>query len=116
MPGSSLGWITARRGAGGSWDEGMTEEKDKAAGAPANDVGDAAVGEFPDEGAATVSPEERVEALEQELAEAKDRLLRTLAETENVRRRAQPAREDPLKYAISHLTPDLPSPIDHLRL
>src|SRR5947199_17664 len=56
----------------------MNEDKDQAARAPANDVGDAAVGEFPDEGAATVAPEERVEALEQELAEAKDRLLRAL--------------------------------------
>src|SRR5258708_16283990 len=115
MPGSSLGWITARRGAGGSWDEGMTEEKDKAAGAPANDVGDAAVGEFPDERAATVSPEERVEALEQELAEAKDRLLRALAETENVRQRAQRAREDALKYAISNFARDRLSPVDNLR-
>src|SRR5258708_34413493 len=110
MPGSSLGWITARRGAGGSWDEGMTEEKDKAAGAPANDVGDAAVGEFPDEGAATVSPEERVEALEQELAEAKDRLLRALAETENIRRRAPRGRGAALKYALGDFVPQLLPP------
>src|SRR5205085_2467292 len=67
----------------------MNEDKDQTARAPANDVGDAAVTEFPDEGAATVSPEERVEALEAELAETKDRLLRALAETENVRRRAR---------------------------
>src|SRR5207253_2094703 len=93
----------------------MNEDKDQAARAPANDVGDAAVGEFPDEGAATVSPEERVEALEQELAEAKDRLLRALAETENVRRRAQREREDTLKYAISNFARDLLSPVDNLR-
>ena len=35
------------------------------------------------------SPETRVTELEAELAEYKDRLLRALAETENVRRRAQ---------------------------
>ena len=93
----------------------MNEDKDQTARAPANDVGDAAVGEFPDEGAATVSPEERVEALEQELAEAKDRLLRALAETENVRRRAQREREDTLKYAISNFARDLLSPVDNLR-
>src|SRR5207253_2367565 len=93
----------------------MNEDKDQAARAPANDVGDAAVGEFPDEGAATVSPEERVEALEQELAEAKDRLLRALAETENVRRRAQREREDTQKYAISNFARDLRSSVDNLR-
>src|SRR5216110_106665 len=93
----------------------MNEDKDQTAREPANDVGDAAVTEFPDEGAATVSPEERVEALEQELAEAKDRLLRALAETENVRRRAQREREDTLKYAISNFARDLLSPVDNLR-
>ena len=93
----------------------MNEDKDQAARAPANDVGDAAVGEFPDEGAATASPEERVETLEQELAEAKDRLLRALAETENTRRRAQREREDTLKYAISNFARDLLSPVDNLR-
>src|SRR6266566_8261539 len=93
----------------------MNEDKDQAARAPANDVGDAAVGEFLDEGAATVSPEERVEALEQELAEAKDRLLRALAETENVRRRAQREREDTLRYAISGFAKDLLATADNLR-
>src|ERR1051326_3257705 len=93
----------------------MNEDKDQTAREPANDVGDAAVTEFPDEGAATVAPEERVEALEAELAETKDRLLRALAETENVRRRAQREREDTLKYAISNFARDLLSPVDNLR-
>src|SRR6476469_5852799 len=84
----------------------MNEDKDQTAREPANDVGDAA---------ATVSPEERVEALEAELAETKDRLLRALAETENVRRRAQREREDTLKYAISNFARDLLSPVDNLR-
>src|SRR5438477_2694313 len=93
----------------------MNEDKDQAARAPANDVGDAAVGEFPDEGAATVSPEERVEALEQELAEHKDRLLRALAETENVRRRSQREREDASKYAVAGFAKELLSVADNLR-
>ena len=93
----------------------MIEDKNEAARAPANDADDAAVGEFPDEGAEIASPEERVEALETELAEAKDRLLRALAETENTRRRAQREREDTLKYAISNFARDLLSPVDNLR-
>ena len=96
-------------------DAGEFPDEGAAAPSPANDVGEAAVTEFPDEGAATVSPEERVEALEAELAETKDRLLRALAETENVRRRAQREREDTLKYAISNFARDLLSPVDNLR-
>ena len=90
-------------------------DKDQTAREPANDLGDAAVTEFPDEGAATVAPEERVEALEAELADTKDRLLRALAETENVRRRAQREREDTRKYAVSNFARDLLSPVDNLR-
>ena len=81
---------------------------------PANDP-EAAAGEFPDEGAATTTAEERVAALEAELADTKDRLLRALAETENVRRRAQREREDTQKYAISNFARDLLSSVDNLR-
>src|SRR5437879_3539479 len=71
----------------------MIEEKEGPGGAgpseiPANDIGDGAVADFPDEGA-PVSPEDRLAAVEAELADSKDRLLRALAETENVRRRLQ---------------------------
>jgi molecular chaperone GrpE len=61
------------------------------------------------------SPEARVAALEAELAEHKDRLLRALAETENTRRRAQREREDAAKYAISGFAKDLLSAADNLR-
>ena len=91
----------------------MIEDKDEAAPAmaPANDAG-----EFPDEGAGAPSPEERaVVQLEAELADTKDRLLRALAETENVRRRAQREREDTQKYAISNFARDLLSSVDNLR-
>ena len=47
--------------------------------------------------AAELSPEARVAALEAELAEHKDRLLRALAEAENTRRRAQREREDAIE-------------------
>lgn len=61
------------------------------------------------------SPEIRVTQLEAELAEQKDRLLRALAETENVRRRAQREREDALKYAVTGFAKDLLSAADNLR-
>jgi len=61
------------------------------------------------------SPEQRAAALEAELAEHKDRLLRALAETENTRRRAQRDREDATKYAISGFAKDLLSVADNLR-
>lgn len=61
------------------------------------------------------SPETRVLELEAELAEQKDRLLRALAETENVRRRAQREREDASKYAVAGFAKDLLSVADNLR-
>ena len=64
---------------------------------------------------AEASPEVRVAALEAELAEQKDRLLRALAETENTRRRAQREREDAAKYAITGFAKDLLSAADNLR-
>lgn len=64
---------------------------------------------------APLSPEERIAALEGELAEAKDRLLRTLAETENTRRRLQRDREEAQKYAVSGFAKDLLASADNLR-
>jgi molecular chaperone GrpE len=59
--------------------------------------------------------EERVAKLEAELAESKDRLLRTLAESENQRRRAQREREDTQRYAASSFAKDLLDVADNLR-
>jgi molecular chaperone GrpE len=59
--------------------------------------------------------EKRVAALEAELADQKDHLLRALAETENVRRRAQREREDTLKYAVAGFAKELLSVADNLR-
>jgi molecular chaperone GrpE len=61
------------------------------------------------------SPETRVTELEAELSDYKDRLLRALAETENVRRRAQREREDASRYAISGFAKELLSAADNLR-
>src|SRR5258708_23307594 len=86
----------------------MNDEKEPLA--PANDTGDAAAEE-----AAPVTPEERVAALEAGLAEAQDKLLRALAETENTRRRAQRERQDAEKYGISRFAEGLLSVADNLR-
>ncbi len=92
----------------------MIDDKDEAATAaagapPANDTT-----ELPDEGVET-TPDQRLATVEAELAEAKDRLLRALAEAENTRRRFQREREDTLKYAISGFAKELLSPVDNLR-
>ena len=65
--------------------------------------------------AADLSPEARMAALEAELAEQKDRLLRALSETENVRRRSQREREDASKYAVAGFAKELLSVADNLR-
>jgi molecular chaperone GrpE len=61
------------------------------------------------------SADDRLVALEAELAEQKDRLLRALADTENTRRRAQREREDASRYAVAGFAKDLLSSADNLR-
>lgn len=73
--------------------------------APANDAGEQPPAEL----------EGERPTLETELAQTKDRLLRALAETENVRRRAEREREDLRKYAVSGFAKDLLSAADNLR-
>lgn len=96
----------------------MIEERDEdqagSPGAPANDTGDGTDAGFPDEGA-PLAVEDRLAAVESELAETKDRLLRALAETENVRRRLQRERDDAQKYAVGGFAKDLLSAVDNLR-
>ncbi len=57
-----------------------------------------------------MSPEERIAALEAELAEYKDRLLRALAATENI-----PPRAAPQKSGVGGFARDLLAPADNLR-
>jgi molecular chaperone GrpE len=52
--------------------------------------------------------------LEAELADIKDQLLRALAETENVRRRAQKEKEDIGRFAISNFARDMLGVADNL--
>ena len=55
------------------------------------------------------------QALEQEIGDLKDRLLRAVAETENVRRRAERERAEALQYAASRFARDILSVADNLR-
>jgi molecular chaperone GrpE len=55
-----------------------------------------------------------VEELKRQLEERQDRLMRALAETDNVRRRAQRDREDYVKYATETLLRDIIPVLDNL--
>lgn len=67
------------------------------------------------------APDEAVEAEENnidpavEIAALNDKLLRTLAESENLRRRSQREREDTAKYAIANFARDILSVADNLQ-
>jgi molecular chaperone GrpE len=60
------------------------------------------------------SPEQRIAALEAEVADLKDKLLRALAEAENVRRRAERQRVDASRYAISSFAREIIGVADNL--
>jgi molecular chaperone GrpE len=57
----------------------------------------------------------RVAALEAEVADCKDRVLRALAEQENSRRRAERERQDAIRFAAAGLARDLLATADNLR-
>lgn len=61
------------------------------------------------------SAETRIAALEAEVADLKDKLLRALAESENVRRRAERQRLDASRYAISTFAREIVGVADNLR-
>ena len=70
------------------------------------------------DGAAEVGAGEeasRAAELQAENAALKDRLMRALADTENLRRRAERERDDTAKYAVSKFAGDLLSVADNLR-
>ena len=64
--------------------------------------------------AETSTPANENEQLQKEAADLKDRLLRSLAETENVRRRAEREREDTAKYAMTGFARDILGVADNL--
>ncbi len=71
-------------------------------------------GEAPAE-AAEETAEVAVERLEAKVAELDDKLLRAVAETENLRRRAAREREETGKYAITGFAREMLTVVDNLR-
>lgn len=69
----------------------------------------------PDAGPPVPSPEAQIAALESQLAGLNDKLLRALAEAENVRRRAERDRDDAYKYAVANFARDVLGVADNLR-
>jgi molecular chaperone GrpE len=70
----------------------------------------------PVEGEAALSlADKRIAELEKQLAEAKDRILREMADAENTRRRAQKDREETSKYAIAAFAKEIVAISDNFR-
>lgn len=93
----------------------MNADHDKTNGAPQAE--DPAVEPAAAEPAAgpAASEGDEVVRLREEVASLKDQLLRAVAETENVRRRAERDREDTAKYAVSKFAKDVLAVADNLR-
>ena len=83
------------------------------AAAPDDAAGEAAAPEIPDV-VAEMADESDASAIDAELAETKDRLLRALAEAENVRRRASRDVENAQKRAIAGFAREMISVADNL--
>ncbi|TNE32218.1 MAG: nucleotide exchange factor GrpE [Alphaproteobacteria bacterium] len=66
------------------------------------------------EGQEQRSDAEVLDALMAENADLKDKMLRALAEVENIRRRSQKEREDTAKYAVTSLARELAGVVDNL--
>ncbi len=64
---------------------------------------------------AVTAPGQRLEALETEVAGLKDKLLRAMAETENVRRRAERDQKNASRYAITAFARDMLGVSDNLK-
>ena len=104
-----------------SKDEALPASGDEAAG-PASEVREDGA-EAEDQAAASDENEQEesssVEATgpsaEEQIADLKDRLLRAMAETENIRKRAAREREDTGKYAIAGMARDILGVADNLR-
>ena len=62
----------------------------------------------------STTPDARVDDLERQLAEQKDRMLRAMAEADNVRRRAQRDAEERVRYANEGLLRELIPVLDNL--
>jgi len=87
------------------------EDQDAPRPEEAAQAGQAAADGEPDGGAGEA---ERIAALEAELAETRDRLLRAVAEMDNLRKRTQREKEDATRFAISRFARDIVTVSDDL--
>lgn len=90
-------------------DQSAEPSKEQDVPTPENQVSEAAPGA--DHSAAQA----KIAELEKRLADMKDQALRALAEADNVRKRAERAKEDTAKFAVSSFARDLLSVADNLR-
>lgn len=99
--------------------EAETEIEAEAPEAPAEETEpvpeEAAAEEAPEEAAPAAQSVQTYEELQAEVADLRDKLLRALAETENVRRRAARDRQDAAKYGIAGFAREMLSVADNLR-
>lgn len=86
---------------------------DEETAAPANDDAETADADNA-EPEVPKTPEEQIAVLEAETASLNDRLLRAMAETENIRRRAQRDKQDTARYAVANFARDMLSVADNL--
>lgn len=72
--------------------------------------------ETPEEAAEqqTAPPKDELEEIKQELNEYKDKYLRAIAESDNMRKRLQKERQEMMSFAVSQLVAEFLSPIDHM--
>ena len=89
--------------------EGEADETAEEGAVEAESNEETSPGDIPEE-----VPEEEEEDLEATVADLNDKLLRALAETENIRRRAVRDKEDASKYAISNFARDMLALSDNL--
>lgn len=99
----------------------MSDPNTRPADFDADTVAGAAPADTAAEPAAEAAPDtapadsEQLAKLEAEVARLKDQILRTAAEMENTRRRAQRDREDAIKYAVAGFAKELLPVADNLR-
>ena len=104
-------------------EDAATEDQEAQTGvdqAPIDNALDDEVQESPDPEETVAAPEmdpkdAAIQKLEEELAAARDRLLRVAAEAENVRRRATKENEDTRRYGAQNLAKELLPVADNLR-
>jgi len=82
---------------------------------PSNEILEKLIAEDASEGIAEEPAANAVEVLAAELADTKDRLLRAMAETENIRRRAERDKAETAKYAVTNFARDMLSVADNVR-